>query len=126
MLYILNTDYVRYEGLPIGTKVIAKTSQMKTLEQKKGLIILKEKIYKEFINNKFFDDGEELEEWYIKMVLSRHLSYSYNKKHDLFVIRKKIYKFWGYSYGCEYENKNDLNKKTLLKVNWNNIKCILK
>lgn len=122
MTEVFDLEFIRYKGLPPGTKIIAKKLDLKSLNGKLGLIVLKEKIYKEFINESFVDNGKELEEWYIKRVLKKQTWSNYSEVEDLFMIEDKKYKFFGYNYGCEYEQIKGSKGKPIIKIAWDNIK----
>lgn len=122
MAEALDIELIRYKGLPIGTKIIAKETKIECLCGKLGLVVLKEKIYKEFIDKNFIYSGEELEEWYIEKILKKQKWHFYNKEEDLFMIADKKYKFFGYSYGCEYYKVNETKGKAIARISWDNIK----
>jgi hypothetical protein len=124
MTEAFDIEFIRYKGLPLGTKIIAEKLHLKSLNGKPGFIVLKEKIYKEFINESFVDNGTELEEWYIKKILKKQKWSSYNETEDLFMIEDKKYKFIGYNYGCEYEATEVSKGKPIMKVAWDNIKKV--
>lgn len=117
-------EFIRYKGLPLGTKIIAKKLDIEALNEKQGLVVLKEKVYKEFINDNFVENGKELEEWYIERVLAKQSWHSYNEDEDLFMIEDKKYKLLGYNYGCEYEATKNSKGKSILKITWDNIEKV--
>lgn len=122
-----NIEYIRYNGLMIGTKIYAKNLHIKSLINKPGTIINVSKTYKRFCNGEFIVNSQEFDEWYLNTIVEINDNHYYNKKDDEFLIKDEIYKFYGYSFGCEFDNlKGTRNEcKTLIRISWDNIKIFI-